>query len=840
MLEYIMTNNDPYSISSDDAKKSDIDTLFKQLQSSKEGLSSAEAKKRLDACGPNCIEEKKESLLLKVFHYFWGPIPWMIEIAAILSMVVGHWADFYIILALLLANGLIDFWEEFQAGNAIEALKKNLAPKSLVKRDGKWEEMDAALIVPGDIVRLRLGNIIPADAKLVEGEYLTVDQSTLTGESLPVTKKTNDQVFSGSVAKQGEMVALVTSTGEHTFFGKTTKLVEKAKPVSHFQKAVLQIGDYLIYLSLALAFVLIIVQMSRHASFLELIQFVLILIIASIPVAMPAVLSVTMALGALKLSRLQAVVTKLESIEEIAGIDVLCCDKTGTLTQNLLTLGAPVVFNDIDPQTPIIYGALASKEENQDPIDLAILKGIKNPSELKGYVQEKFMPFDPVRKRTDGIVRNPEQRTVYVTKGAPQVIMSLCHLEEDQEKQINGTIEKFAEKGHRTLGVARSYDGIAWEFLGLLPLFDPLRKDSIQMVKHAQENGVQIKMLTGDNIAIAKEIAHQLQIGDNIAIADQLIGKTEEFSSKDVIEKIERSNGFAQVFPEHKYEIVKALQDYKHIVGMTGDGVNDSPALKQAEVGIAVSGATDAARAAASLVLLTPGLSVIIKAIEEARRIFERMNSYSIYRITETIRIMLFMVTSILAFNFYPVTAVMIILLALMNDLPILAIAYDNTSISSQPVRWQMKKVLTISTVLGCVGIIETFILLLIAKDYLCLSIPEIQSFVFLKLSVAGHQTLFVTRAKGAFYSKPYPAPILLIAILSTQLVTALLVGFGIFVAAISWTYILLIWCYTLFWMFIEDRVKLLLYRHLDFISKHHQKFLKRIRESLHSRIFKG
>ncbi|MBS0652362.1 MAG: plasma-membrane proton-efflux P-type ATPase [Verrucomicrobia bacterium] len=834
-----MTSNDPYRISSDDAKNSDIDSLYKRLHSSQEGLSSSEAKRRLEACGPNSIEEKKESLLVKVFHYFWGPIPWMIEIAAILSLIVGHWADFYIILALLLANGLVDFWEEFQAGNAIEALKKNLAPKSLVQRDGKWQEMDAALIVPGDVIRLRLGNIIPADAKLVEGEYLTVDQSTLTGESLPVTKKTNDLVFSGSVAKQGEMIALVTSTGERTFFGKTTKLVEKAKPVSHFQMAVLQIGDYLIYLSLALACILIIVQLSRHTPFLDLIQFVLILIIASIPVAMPAVLSVTMALGALKLSKLKAVVTKLESIEEIAGIDVLCCDKTGTLTQNLLTLGEPVVFNGSDPQTPVIYAALASKEENQDPIDLAILKGVKNPAALTGYVQEKFTPFDPVRKRTDAIVRDPEQKTIYVTKGAPQVVMALCHLEAGLEKQINETIERFAKKGHRTLGVARSSDGKIWEFLGLLPLFDPLRIDSIEMVKHAQENGIRIKMLTGDNISIAKEIAHQLQIGDNISIADQLIAKKEDFTSKEVIEKIEGSNGFAQVFPEHKYEIVKALQDCKHIVGMTGDGVNDSPALKQAEVGIAVSGATDAARAAASLVLLAPGLSVIIKAIEESRRIFERMNSYSIYRITETIRIMLFMVTSILAFNFYPVTAIMIILLALMNDLPILAIAYDNTVVEKRPVRWQMKRVLTIATVLGCIGIISTFILLIFVKDYLQLSLGQIQSFIFLKLSVAGHQTLFVTRTKDPFYSKPYPAPVLLIAILSTQLVAALLVGFGIFVTAIPWSYILLIWIYTLVWMFIADRVKILLYRHLDFTTSYHQKFLKTIKESFHYRHFK-
>lgn len=829
-----MKETSSFLISSEEAKTLSSDVLFARLKSSQEGLSTMQAHARLQQCGFNRIEEKKRSLFLQCARYFWGPIPWMIEAAALLSLVVRHFADFYIILTLLLVNGLVDFLEEFQAGNAIEALKKKLAPLSLVRRDGTWQEIDAAELVPGDIIRLRLGNIIPADAKLIEGDYLMVDQSALTGESLPVTKNSEDLVFSGSVAKQGEMTALVTSTGGNTFFGKTTKLVEKAKPVSHFQQAVLQIGDYLIYMSLGLASLLILVQLTRGTPFLELIQFVLILIIASIPVAMPAVLSVTMALGALTLSRMKAVVTRLESIEEIAGIDVLCCDKTGTLTQNQLTLGDAVVFSKSDPQTAILYAALASKPEDQDPIDLAILQGLKSPQALKRYTQEKFTPFDPVRKRADATIRDEKGNIFYVTKGAPQIIMALCHLEPSLENTVNAAIDQLAQKGHRTLGIARSTDGKTWEFLALLPLFDPLRTDSVDTIKRAQQRGIKIKMLTGDNIAIAKEIAHQLQIGENIST----IAKKEDFDSEAVAEEIEKSDGFAQIFPEHKYQIVKSLQGRKHIVGMTGDGVNDSPALKQADVGIAVSGATDAARAAASLVLLRAGLSVIIKAIEESRRIFERMNSYSIYRITETIRIMLFMVASIIAFNFYPVTAIMIILLALLNDIPILTIGYDRTVVDTQPVRWQMKKVLTIATVLGCIGIIESFIVLILAKNFLLLSLPQLQSLIFLKLSVAGHQTLFITRTRNAFFRKPFPSPILLIAILTTQLFAALIVGCGIIVTAIPWTYIGLLWAYTLVWMFIEDGVKILMYRHLDFSGGHHQKFLKTIRASFHSRFF--
>jgi H+-transporting ATPase len=807
--------NNAYIVSPEETKKTDIPTLLLRLHSSRDGLNSSEANNRLQIYGPNLIEEKKRSIFLKFLNYFWGPIPWMIEIAAILSIVVRHWLDFFIILTLLLVNGFVDFWEEFQAGNAIEALKKKLAPKCIVKRDGKWQEMDASRLVPGDIIRVRLGNIIPADAKLLEGDFLTVDQSALTGESLPVIKKINDAVFSGSVAKQGEMAGLVTATGQNTFFGKTTQLVAKAHPVSHFQKAILQIGNYLIRLSLCLAVMLVVVQLLRGAPFLELIQFVLVLMIASVPVAMPAVLSVTMALGALKLAKMKAVVTKLESIEEIAGIDVLCCDKTGTLTQNRLTLGEPIAFKNSEPQKAIFNAVLASKEENQDPIDLAIIKGLKNPEiVLKNYTQEKFNPFDPIKKRTDAVVRGPDGSVFFVTKGAPQVVIALCHLDTGLEKEVDEVIHHFAEKGHRTLGVARSEDGKTWEFLGLLPLYDPLREDSMETIKHAQEHGIKIKMLTGDNLAIAKEIAHQLQIGDQISIVDPSLA---DLTSAEFVEKIEKSDGFAEVFPEHKYEIVKALQNREHIVGMTGDGVNDSPALKQADVGIAVSGATDAARAAASLVLLEPGLSVVIKAIEESRRIFERMNVYSIYRITETIRIMLFMVASILVFNFYPVTAMMIILLALINDIPILAIAYDNTLLEKKPVRWKMKRILMISTTLGCIGIVSSFILLAFAKGFLKLSVPQIQSFIFLKLSLVGHQTLFVVRSRNTFYSKPYPALILLIAILSTQLLAAIFVGFGILVTAIPWAYIGLIWAYTLVWMFIEDRVKIWLYKHLDY-----------------------
>ncbi len=792
--------------------------LFDELRTGPAGLTSAEAKERLNKYGPNALDERRESPLLKFLSYFWGPIPWMIEVAAVLSAVVGHWVDLIIILVLLAFNAVVGFWQEHQAANAVEALKRQLALKARVKRDGDWSEIDAAQLVPGDVVRLRLGDIIPADVKLIEGDYLSVDQSALTGESLPVDKKIGDAAYSSSVAKQGEMVAVVTGTGANTYFGKTAKLVSNAKSVSHFQKAVLMIGDYLIYLSLGLAALLLVTLLVRGEPVLTLFQFALILVVAAIPVAMPAVLSVTMAIGAVILARMKAILTRLESIEEMAGMDILCSDKTGTLTQNKLTLGDPALFGAEDAQELILAGALASKAEDRDAIDMAVLNGLEDPTDLEGYRQERFIPFDPIRKRTEAEIEDSDGQRFQVTKGAPQIVVDMCHLKEGAVKAVNAKVNEFAAKGFRTLGVARREDGQDWRLLGLLPLFDPPREDSAATIRDANEHGIHVKMITGDNIAIAKEISAGLGLGTNIHTADEFFKGVPENRDlrPEAAAAVERAEGFAEVFPEHKFQIVKALQSRGHIVGMTGDGVNDAPALKQADAGIAVSGATDAARAAAAMVLTAPGLSVIVHAVETARTIFERMNSYAIYRITETIRIMFFVVAAMIVYKFYPITTVMIILLALLNDLPILTIAYDNTWLDPRPVRWNMRRVLTIATVLGLIGVVETFGILVIAKDWFGLTSAQMQSFIYLKLAVAGHLTLFVARTRRPFLSKPYPAPILAAAILGTQALAALIVGFGWLVAPIPWKYVGFVWAYCIAWVFVEDWAKLIVYRRLE------------------------
>jgi H+-transporting ATPase len=791
--------------------------LEAELGSSVEtGLTKAEVDKRFAKFGPNQIAEKTANPVLKFLSYFWGPIPWMIEAAAVLSAVVHHWSDFVIILVLLIANAVVGFWEEYQAGNAIAALKAKLAPHARVKRDGAWSDIASRLLVPGDIVRLRLGDIIPADARSLGPDPVEVDQAALTGESLPVSKAMGEVLYSGAIIRQGETDALVYSTGGNTFFGKTAALVEEARTVSHFQRAVLKIGDYLIVIAIALVSLIFAVALFRGDPIMETLQFALVLTVAAIPVAMPVVLSVTMAVGARKLAAQQAIVSRLASIEELAGVDVLCSDKTGTLTQNKLTLGDPVCVGTVSRDDLVLDGALASRAEDQDTIDMAVIAGVKDPATLKTFATSHYQPFDPVHKRTEATVKGKDGKTFKVTKGAVQVILVLSRNADQVRGDVAKATDALAKRGYRALGVAKSSgEGEGdWQFLGILPLYDPPRPDSRDMIAAAENLGIDVKMITGDQLAIAKEIASQLGLGTNILDAS-LFDDVKTHQSAQLDQEIETADGFAQVFPEHKFHIIDVLQKHGHIVGMTGDGVNDAPPLKKADCGIAVSGATDAARAAAAIVLLTPGLTVIVEAVREAREIFQRMTSYAIYRIAETIRVLLFMTLSILVFNFYPVTAIMIVLLALLNDGAILSIAYDNVRPSPKPESWNMHRVLGISTLLGITGVISSFGMFYIGERVLHLDREIVQTLMYLKLSVAGHLNIFVTRTRGPFWSIR-PANILMIAVFGTQIVATIIAVYGLLMPAIGWELALFVWGYALVWFLINDRVKLLGYRILD------------------------
>lgn len=786
--------------------------LLERLQTSSNGLNTAEAKRRVADFGCNELALAKTNPLLKFLAYFWGPIAWMIEAAALLSALVRHWEDFAIILVLLVGNAVVGFWEEFQAGNVIAALKAKLALQARVKRDGAWASIPARELVPGDLIRIRLGDIAPADAKLLSGAPVEVDQSALTGESLPVSRGIGDTVYSGSSAKRGEADAIVYATGAHTFFGKTAHLVETAHTVSHFQRAVLKIGDFLIVVAVALVAMILLVALFRGDRIGTSLQFALVLTVAAIPVAMPTVLSVTMAVGARILARKQAIVTRLAAIEELAGMDVLCSDKTGTLTENRLELGEPFVMPGTTREQVILAAALASRAEDQDPIDLTVLRSI--PARiLESYQTLGFEPFDPVRKRTEVTVKGPDGAVWKASKGAPQMIAALAG-NAGPFHAVEEAVQDFAARGFRSLGVARTNSGGGWQLLGVLPLYDPPRSDSKATIDAAHHMGIDVKMITGDQLAIAKEIAAELGLGGRILPASVLSRTGADYAAR-ITSDIAGANGFAEVFPEHKFQIVDTLQRQEHIVGMTGDGVNDAPALKKADAGIAVAGATDAARGAADIVLLSPGLSVIIDAIRESRKIFQRMTSYATYRIAETIRLLFFMTLSILVFNFYPVTAVMIVLLALLNDGAILAIAYDRVHYSDQPEVWNMRAVLGVATTLGIAGVFASFGLFYLGQRVFHLSRDMIQSLIYLKLSVAGHLTIFVTRTRGPFWSIR-PARPLVFAVLGTQVLATLIAVYGVFMAPLGWRWAGFVWAYAIAWFLVNDRIKIAVHKIFD------------------------
>ena len=846
------------------------DTLKALEVQSDQGLTGAEATRRIGQYGYNEIEEKEESLWHRVFRRFWGPIPWMIEIAALLSAVVQKWEDFSIILVMLLVNAGLDFFQEHRALNALKALKAKMDRQVTVLRDAAYRRIPARELVPGDIVKLRIGDIVPADVQLLSGDFLLIDQAALTGESLPVSRKINEVAYANTIVKQGEMLAVVVNTGGNTRFSSVVSLVARAQleERSHFQKMVIQIGNFLILITVALVLLIIMVSLFRHENFIEIARFSLVLTIAAIPVALPAVLSVTMAVGALNLARRQAIVSKLTAIEELAGVDIFCSDKTGTLTENRMQVADPIVMDGHTQSELFQIAALASKLENNDPIELPIFQYIdeKLPDiDLGRFHQKHFTPFDPTGKRTEAVIESSGQNFTAI-KGAAQVLIGMAELTEEQATTINQRVDQLAAKGYRTLAVGKKSGDAPLVLIGLIPLYDPPRTDSRQVIADMRDYGVRVKMVTGDHIAIAREVGRLLGLkGEAIrsnqltgsgsqellalasamaaAIYERLDGEASHAQAKHfaedviatvkqqydthlldrefihthesaIVEMIESVDLFAEVVPEDKYRIVDTLQKGGHIVAMTGDGVNDAPALKKADCGFAVSNATDAARAAADIILTAPGLSVINDAIKQARITFERMKSYSIFRIAETIRIILFMTLAIVVFNFYPITALMIIILALLNDIPILAIASDHTKVDSKPVRWNMPEILIVSSVLGIAGVISSFLLFYILLE-MKFSNEMIQSLFFAKLVVAGHGTIYNTRIDGWFWKKPYPSWLLFNATFFTRVFGTLIAVYGVFITPIGWEYAMWMWAYALVWFVFNDAVKVATYRFL-------------------------
>ncbi|KAG0466792.1 hypothetical protein HPP92_018372 [Vanilla planifolia] len=786
-----------------DLERIPVEEVFDQLKCTKEGLSSEEGANRLQIFGPNKLEEKTESKFLKFLGFMWNPLSWVMETAAVIAIAARgkdpDWQDFIGIAVLLVINSTISFIEENNAGNAAAALMARLAPKT---KGWKWTEEDASILVPGDIVSIKLGDIIPADARLLEGDPLKIDQSALTGESLPVTKNPGDEVYSGSTCKQGEIEAIVIATGVHTFFGKAAHLVDST---------------------------------NQHRRYRDGIDNLLVLLIGGIPIAMPTVLSVTMAIGSHRLSQQGAITKRMTAIEEMAGMDVLCSDKTGTLTLNKLSIDKSLVevfAKGVTKEDVILFAARASRTENQDAIDAAMVGMLADPKEARaGITEVHFLPFNPVDKRTALTYYDVHGNWHRVSKGAPEQILSLSNAREDVKNKVHSVIDKFAERGLRSLAVAiqevpeknKESPGGPWQFVGLLPLFDPPRHDSAETIRRALNLGVNVKMITGDQLAIAKETGRRLGMGINMYPSSALLGQNRDASigALPVDELIEKADGFAGVFPEHKYEIVKKLQEKKHICGMTGDGVNDAPALKKADIGIAVADATDAARSASDIVLTEPGLSVIISAVLTSRAIFQRMKNYTIYAVSITIRIVLgFMLIALIwKFDFSPF---MVLIIAILNDGTIMTISKDRVKPSPLPDSWKLKEIFATGVVFGSYLAMMTVIFFWAMKETdffsdkfgvrsLRSSHYEMMSALYLQVSIVSQALIFVTRSRGWFFMER-PGFLLVSAFIIAQLVATFVAVYANWgfakIEGCGWGWAGVIWLYNLIFFIPLDLFK--------------------------------
>ncbi|KAE8710472.1 ATPase 9, plasma membrane-type [Hibiscus syriacus] len=815
-----------------DLEKIPVEEVFKVLKCTREGLTTEEGEKRLSIFGPNKLEEKKESKFLKFLRFMWNPLSWVMEAAAIMAIVLANgggkppdWPDFVGIVTLLLINSTISFIEENSAGNAAAALMAGLAPKSKVLRDGKWSEQEASILVPGDIISVKLGDIIPADARLLEGDILKIDQAALTGESLPVTKNPGDHVFSGSTCKQGEIDAVVIATGLHTFFGKAAHLVDNTNNVGHFQQVLTAIGNFcIISIGIGMVIEIIVMYPIQHRKYREGIDNLLVLLIGGIPIAMPTVLSVTMAIGSHRLSEQGAITKRMTAIEEMAGMDILCSDKTGTLTLNKLTVDTSLVevfASGVDVDTLMLTAARASRVENQDAIDACIVGMLIDPKQARaGITEVHFLSFNPVDKRTAITYIDSNGEWHRASKGAPEQIIDLCGLTGGSRKRALNVIDSYANRGLRSLGVGRQTipektkesPGGPWEFVGLLPLFDPPRHDSAETIKRALELGVSVKMITGDQLAIGKETGRRLGMGTNMYPASALVGQCQDESLANIPidDLIEKADGFAGVFPEHKYEIVKKLQERNHICGMTGDGVNDAPALKKADIGIAVADSTDAARSASDIVLTEPGLSVIVSAVLTSRSIFQRMKNYTIYAVSITIRIVLgFMLVALIwKFDFSPF---MVLIIAILNDGTIMTISKDRVKPSPKPDSWKLDEIFATGIVLGTyMAIVTVFFFWLVhdtdffTKTFGVKPIKDSQaaltSALYLQVSSVSQALIFVTRSRSWSFVE-CPCLLLIIAFILAQLVATLITVYATWEFArmqgIGWEWAGAIWVFT-------------------------------------------
>lgn len=691
------------------------------------------------------------------------------QAAAILAAGLQQYVDFGVICALLLLNAFIGFIQEFQAGSIVEELKKTLALKALVLREGRIIEIEAPMVIPGDILQLEEGTIIAADGRIVSQDaYIQVDQSSITGESLAADKRRGDTCYASSAVKRGECRMVVTATGDHSFVGRAAALVSQAERGNgHFTEVLNRIGSVLLAGVIFTLLVVFISSFYRSNGIVEILRFVLAITVIGVPVGLPAVVTTTMAVGAAYLAKKRAIVQRLSAIESLAGVEILCSDKTGTLTKNKLSLHEPYCVQGVEPDELMLTACLAAsrKVKGMDAIDKAFLKALRLYPNTKAVLSKNkclsFAPFDPVSKKVSAVVETPDHERIVCVKGAPLFVLKLVEehngIPADIELAYKNKVAEFAARGFRSLGVARKKNDV-WQLLGIMPCHDPPRYDTAKTVREAKQLGLSIKMLTGDAVGIARETSRQLGLGTNIFDAERLgLAGGGELPGSEVYDFVEAADGFAEVFPQHKYTVVEILQKRGYLVAMTGDGVNDAPSLKRADTGIAVEGSSDAARSAADIVFLAPGLSAIIDAIKTSRQIFHRMYAYIVYRIALSLHLEIFLGLWIAIQN-RSLNLQLTVFIAIFADIATLAIAYDNAPYSPTPVKWNLPKLWGMSILLGLILAAGTWIALgtlLVSGDDsgIAQNFGNRDAMLFLQICLSENWLIFITRANGPFWS---------------------------------------------------------------------------------------
>lgn len=817
MAQAVQPSTGAFSDSTEAFKTLSLEETLAKLNASVDGLASSEASARLARLGLNAIEEKKTHPLAQYLSRYWGPMPWLLEIAIVLAAFLGHVTESVIIFLLLSINAVIGFMHQRNASKALELLKKRLAVNARVLRDRNWQTIDAIELVPGDIILVKLGDIVPADVKIVRGN-LSVDESSLTGESLPAERSENSIVYSSSIARQGEATCLVLNTGGNTFFGKTASLVKIAKPVSHQEEVMLTIVRYMMYLGIVSSFAVGIYALVLHIPFLMILSFIVTFLIGAVPVALPAVLTIVQAAAGSQMAEKGALVTRLDAIEDAASISVVCFDKTGTITQNKLSVVSSAASPGFSEDDILRIAALASSADNMDLIDSAILNAAASRGlATKGCAQLSFTPFSPATRRTEAVIECAGSR-YHVLKGAVPIILELCSAtSESARSDINAQVALFAQKGYRTIAVARACEGAAPEsppeLIGILALADPIRSDSRAMIADLRALNVKPIMLTGDSLAIAREISVQAGIGPNIISIKELDGMDEGAQAR----KVAQIDGFAEIFPEDKYRIVKLLQKSGYIVGMTGDGVNDAPALKQAEMGIAVSNAADVAKASASVVLTQEGVGVIVQAIRLSRRTYQRMLTWVINKVTKVVQVLGLLVAGFFLFRNMILSMLDMSLLVFANDFVTMSLATDNAKDAQAPNQWKVKNITLASLAIGLLLAAQGIGGIFIGQDLLRLDFGHMQTFVLLTLIFTSQFRVLIVRERRCFWDS-MPGTLLLVSTGSTMAIFFLMGAFGFIIPALGARETALALAYSLVFTAMLDCPKRLFFRlfHVD------------------------